>query len=524
MGDDSRLHSYLLGRFRLEGAQGLIRLPTRKVELLLAYLALHPQRHTRDKLATLNWGEFREAQAKASLRNALATLRKQAGDDLLLADRETVQLNPLSGLWVDALEFRAQATTFLAEPLPDPTTLNPELYQGELLTDFDADWLLAEREYYHVLYQDALLRLIQQLRVRGEYAGAIKLSEQLLAYEPANEPAHQHLMFCYLAIGERHKALKQYESCLRLLQEELGVEPQPETVALYQRLKKSAPSASAPELLWTNLPNPLTSFVGREPQVAEIKDLLQTSTTRLLTLVGSGGSGKTRLALQVARQVAKLFEAGVWWVELAPVADPAFVPQAVAKVLSIRESSGQSFLESLISYLRSRQLLLVLDNCEHLIIACAQLAEALLQACPQLQILATSRETLGVTGEYLWPVPSLAVPEPSLPLGVDELKSYEAIQLFMERAKAIRPDFKLTPQNGPTVAQICRRLDGIPLALELAAARIKVLPPEQIAARLDNRFNLLTGGNRAALPRQQTLRATMDWSYELLEAEEQLLF
>src|SRR5688572_384597 len=271
MEDEVRLRLYLLGHFRLEDPQGSIRLPTRKVELLLAYLALHPQPHTRDKLATLNWGEFSEAQAKASLRNALATIRKQGGDDLLLADRETVQLNPLHGLWVDALEFRTQATAFLAAPLPDPASLKPELYQGELLADFEADWLLAEREYYHVLYQDALLRLIQQLRVRAEYEGAIKLAEQLLAHEPANEVAHQHLMFCYLTIGERHKALKQYESCLRLLQEELGVDPQPETVALYQRLKKSAPAAFTPELLWTNLPNPLTSFIGREPQVAEIK-------------------------------------------------------------------------------------------------------------------------------------------------------------------------------------------------------------------------------------------------------------
>jgi DNA-binding SARP family transcriptional activator len=332
------LRLYLFGRFRLEDAQRPIPLPTRKVEALLAYLALHPEVHAREKLAALLWGDYPDAQARASLRNALAILRKLIGDELLLADRETTQLNPSYPLWIDALEFHRQATPFLAGSLPDPADIKIELYQGDLLTDFYDDWILAEREVYQRLYLETLLRLTQTMRSQGEYHRAIELAERLLVRDPAHEPAHQTLMFCYLALGDRHAALKQYEACRRALYDELAVEPQPETTALYERIKHTPSLSPVATARLTNLPHPLTRFIGREHDVAEIKSLLlgkdePEAAARLVTLTGPGGCGKTRLAIEVAHQMIDRFDDGVWWVELAPVADPAFVAQAVAALM-----------------------------------------------------------------------------------------------------------------------------------------------------------------------------------------------
>jgi predicted ATPase/tetratricopeptide (TPR) repeat protein/DNA-binding XRE family transcriptional regulator len=270
-----------------------------------------------------------------------------------------------------------------------------------------------------------------------------------------------------------------------------------------------------------NLPLQLTSFIGREKEMAEVERLI--STARLVTLTGPGGAGKTRLALQVAAGVVDNFPEGVWLVELAALADPALVPQTVAAVLGLREVPGRGITETLLDYLRSKRLLLVLDNCEHLVQACAELAETLLRACPQLTILTTSREALAIAGESTYPVPALSLPDPEQIRSMGVLTQSEAVQLFVERATAVMPKFALTSENVLAVAEICRQLDGMPLAIELASARVKVMRVEQIAARLNDRFRLLTAGSRTALPRHQTLQALIDWSYDLLSAPEQLL-
>jgi predicted ATPase/DNA-binding CsgD family transcriptional regulator/DNA-binding XRE family transcriptional regulator len=269
------------------------------------------------------------------------------------------------------------------------------------------------------------------------------------------------------------------------------------------------------------LPLQLTSFVGRQHEVAEIRALLQQR--RLVTLVGAGGVGKTRLALQVAAEAVAGYPDGVWMVDLAPIAEAALVPKAVASVLDVREQPDRPLAETLIDALRQEHLLLLLDNCEHLVQPAAVLVQSLLQGCPGLCVLATSRHALRAPGETVWWVPSLSLPEPDASAIAEHVARSEAAQLFVERARAVRPEFGVTNENAASVAEVCRKLDGIPLALELAAARVLVLSAEQIAARLDDRFKLLTGGSPTALPRQQTLRGTLDWSYELLSAPEQML-
>ena len=271
----------------------------------------------------------------------------------------------------------------------------------------------------------------------------------------------------------------------------------------------------------TTFPSNSPRFIGRERELADAKARL--ASARLLTLIGPGGTGKTRMGLQLAADLLPSYSDGVWVAELAPIADPSLVLQTVASVFGVREQQGMSVRELLIDFLRDKDVLLVVDNCEHLVDACAQLIEQLLQACPNLKIVASSREALGIAGETVYRVPSLSLPDAAEATRA-ALAQSESVQLFVERASAANPKFSLDDQNAVAIAQICRRLDGIPLALELAAARLTVFSAEQVASRLDDRFRLLTGGSRTALPRQQTLRALIDWSYDLLSEPERKLF
>ena len=270
-----------------------------------------------------------------------------------------------------------------------------------------------------------------------------------------------------------------------------------------------------------NLPQQLTSFVGRTRELAEIKSQLERS--RLLTLTGSGGTGKTRLSLQVVAEVLEQFPGGVWLVELAPLTDPNLVPQLVAHVLNVNEVPGEPLTKTLVAALKERQLLLVLDNGEHVLDACAKLVDSLMRDCPKVRILLSSREPLGIAGESTYRVPSLSLPSRKAEYTPETLIQFEAVNLFVERAILIKPDFTITKNNVTTLVQVCHQLDGIPLAIELAAARIRSMPIEQLATRLEDRFRILTGGSRTALPRQQTLRALIDWSYDLLEENQKAL-
>jgi len=275
--------------------------------------------------------------------------------------------------------------------------------------------------------------------------------------------------------------------------------------------------------LRNNLPIQLTSFIGREQELADVRGLVARS--RLVTLTGAGGSGKTRLALQVAAELADETHDGVWIVDLAPLSEPELVAATVAAVLAVRDEPGRTVSETLIDVMVDSNLLVVLDNCEHLIDACATLADAVLRGCPGVQILATSREPLGIGGERVYRVPSMALPPESTAIAVagTDLSRFEAVRLFLERARDHRPDFVLDDTVAATVVSVCRRLDGIPLAIELAAARLRSMSIVDIAGRLDNRFHLLAGGSRTALARHQTLRALIDWSYDLLDDKERVV-
>ena len=271
-----------------------------------------------------------------------------------------------------------------------------------------------------------------------------------------------------------------------------------------------------------NLPAQMTSFIGREKEMAEIKQAINEH--RLVTLTGSGGTGKTRLSLQVSADLLDQFRDGVWFIELAPLTNPDLIPQTILSIFGIREQPGRTALQTLIDYLHERNLLLILDNCEHLIDVCAKIADAVLNNGSAIKILATSREALGIKGEATWHVPSLSLPDTNHLPRIEQLSQYEAVQLFIERAMLAQPHFSVTKDNAPAIAQICSRLDGIPLAIELAAARVKTMGIDQVSVRLDHRFRLLTGGARTSLPRQQTLRATIDWSHNLLSNAEKILF
>ncbi|HWE64519.1 MAG TPA: helix-turn-helix domain-containing protein, partial [Chloroflexota bacterium] len=334
------------------------------------------------------------------------------------------------------------------------------------------------------------------------------------------------------AISDLERGVKRWPrpETLQLLAVALNLTPEDRTALASAGRRPSSPRISTesrqphpapPPVPTSNLPVQLTSFIGREREQTEVRTLLETH--HLVTIAGPGGAGKTRLALQVAGDLVSAYPDGVWLVELAQLSNPTLVPQEVASVLGLREQPDRALSVTIAEYLKSRQALLVLDNCEHLISACLELVAVLLGSCPQLRVLVTSREGLRVPGETIYQVPSLSLPDPGRAYTPEQLLAFEAIQLFMERVRERRFDFALTAANASAVAQICCRLDGIPLAIELAAARIGVLSAEDIAERLADAFRLLASGPRTAPPRHQTLRAALDWSHTLLGEQEQAL-
>lgn len=509
----------------------LPKLRTRKGYWLLALLVLrHGRPVERDWIAGTLWPDSDQSQAYASLRRALTDLRQAIGADAMRLCAPTPQTLclDLTGARVDVLDFDAAVST------GDPAALQQavELYAGPLLEGCTEIWVLQERETREQAYLAALETLARQALTTRDYTAAIGCLRRVVGCDPLRESAQRRLMEALVADGDVAAAMQVYRDLRILLRSELNTDPSPETTALFQQIRsharqkteapppvsRSSAAASPP----SRIPHPLTELIGREKEVAEIESLL--AGARLMTLVGTGGVGKTRLAIQIAEELCEDYADGVFFVELASLADEALIGQAVVAVVGAQEQAGQSLEDSLLEYLRARRVLLILDNCEHLLAACARWSARLLGDCPHLRILATSRQSLGLTGERVWRVPSLSLPDREHTFHEEKetipiLMESAAVRLFAERARQAAPDFRITAGSVRTIARICHRLDGIPLAIELAAARVKALSLEQIAARLNDRFRLLTG-SPAALPRQRTLQAAMDWSYDLLSERE----
>lgn len=537
------LRIHLLGGFRvwvgdrpIESAEWRLR----KARHLVQLLALAPaHRLPREQAIDMLWPHLQPHAAANSLRQTIHKARRILEPDrgtapqFLQSEGDILRLCPAEPLRVDAEAFRLAADE--ARRLQDRAAhlAAIELYAGELLPDEPyEDWTIALRELLHESYLTLLTNLARLYEEEGEIAQAIASLQRILEGDPAREEAHVGLMRLYALGGQRPLSLRQYRRLREALRRELEAEPDPASDQLYRDiLAHRFPPASracarllpaeAPRATRHNLPAPVSSFVGRRHEIAELQEIL--SNTRLLSLTGVGGCGKTRLAIELARGLVEDYRDGVWLVELAPLTDASLVVRAVAGVFGVREVPGRPLEETLGAHLRDKHLLIVLDNCEHLLQVCAELVDTLQRSAPRLGVLVTSREALRIGGEVLWRVPPLSVPN-GRPASPDQLQRFEAVRLFAERACLGNPAFALSDQNAAAVAEVCRRLDGMPLAIELAAARIRVLSAEQIAARLDQRLTLLVGGSRVVAPRHQTLRAVVDWSFNLLSERERLLF
>ncbi|MCA1718588.1 MAG: LuxR C-terminal-related transcriptional regulator [Actinobacteria bacterium] len=535
---------WLLGGFRVSVGSRTVeenRWRLKKAASLVKLLALAPDHKMhREQVMDLLWPDL-EAEAATnnlhrtlhSARHALEPQTPAADSRYLRLGDEQIELCPEGSLWVDAEVFEETAAT--ARRARDPAACRAalDLYAGELLPgDRYEAWAEDRREGLRQTYLSLLLEIAGLHKERENYEPAIEALRKVVAEEPAHEAAHAGLVRLYALTGRRDEALKQYERLREDLRRELDREPNVASRRLHEEILANRfspthppgerPTEDAERARQHNLPAARTSFVGRERELVELKRAL--AMTRLLTLTGAGGCGKTRLALEVAKDLVGAYPGGVWLVELASLSDPALVPNAVAAALGVRERPDLPLTAALVDAIGSRRMLLVLDNCEHLIEACARLVDALLRSCEHLRVLATSREALEVAGEVNWLVPSLTVPDAGRLPATQRLAQYEAVQLFLERARSRLPTFVLTPENARAVVKVCQRLDGIPLAIELATARMTALAVEQIAERLEDSLGLLTTGSRTAAPRHRTLKATLSWSYELLSEPERALF
>jgi predicted ATPase/DNA-binding SARP family transcriptional activator/DNA-binding CsgD family transcriptional regulator len=539
----------LLGGFRISVGSRTIgedgwRL--RKARSLIKLLALAPgHRMHREQIMEWLWPDLDPKAAANNLHYALHVARRvlepasATSSCQLQFHGNRLALCPDGSLWIDVEAFEAAAATArrTREPTAYQTALN--LYAGDLLPgDRYENWAEDRRRELREAVLSLLVELATLHEEREEFELAIEALRRAIAVEPVREEAHAGLMRLHALSGRHAEALRQYEQLRELLSQELCTEPSTASRRLREEILEGwfppspSPARSTtengrsaegpPGITRHNLPADRSSFVGREREVLEAKREL--AMTRLLTLIGTGGCGKTRLAVAVAKDLVSAYPDGAWLVKLAPLSEPELVPQAVAEALSVREQPGRPLDATLADHLRTKEMLLILDNCEHLVEAAADLEDGLLDACPRLRVLATSREAMRIPGEVVWRVPSLSAPDPEDPASAEELGCYEAVRLFLERARSRRPGFELTEENAGTVAEICRRLDGIPLAIELAAARVGVLSVEQIAARLDDSLGLLRSGGRTSELRHQTLRGTLDWSYALLNPAEKNLF
>lgn len=518
----------LLGRFKVQSGGEPVELPSRPAQMLLAYLSLQPGiRHRREKIAGRFWAESTESNARGNLRNALWKLRQAIGDEMFEADKSSLELSQRQAIHIDA----AQLEIWPEEANRTEEWIQwAELYKGELLPGWYEEWVVRERERLEALFQRHMPVALEAMVEEQRWNAVLKWAEHWIALGHVPEPAYRALMTAHAVLGDSAAVAATYERCAEALRSELGVEPSPETKSHYEALAAGERPESSragqerkPPEAQHNLPAKTTTFIGREGEIDELTGLLAGSEHRLVTITGPGGSGKTHLALQVGRRLTGAFPDGVWFTDLSQLSDPDLIPSSIASVVDIKGQGDLSALEGLHEYLASREILLLLDNFEHLIEG-APIVGELLSSAEDLKCLVTSREPLRVYGERELPLRPLSLPEANGKPTLDTLEKSESVQLFHDRAAAIDPHFELTNDNADKVAEICRRLDGLPLAIELAAARVRMFPPKALLDQLDNRLATLTGGPRDAPARHRTLRNTLEWSHSLLSSNEQALF
>jgi predicted ATPase/DNA-binding SARP family transcriptional activator len=537
----------------------IVEVPGARLRALLIMLALHPgQPVPASQLIDGLWPEEMPAAAANALQALVSRLRRALPEPVIESRPPGYQLkiDPRS---TDIVRFENLAAAGRAQLREDPALAGQTLRQalalwrGPALTDVaETDFGQAAIARLDELRLTAIEHRIDADLRTGNTSSLVAELEGLVVAYPMREPLAARLMRALHAAERRSAALEVYERTRKRLVSQLGVEPSAELAALHLDILRdeppgepgatNPPPVSFANRVHTNLRAELTSFVGRDTELRHVAELL--GAHRLITLTGPGGAGKTRLAVEAARAELPAMPDGVWLVELAPVTDPADVTSTVLGTLGLREQVlvyptrprrlmaetplPPDELSRLLSALAAKRTLLVLDNCEHLIAAAAALADRVLAACPQVLILATSREPLNITGEALWTVGPLTLPpDPAatpLPAERAVVQDSASVRLLTQRARAVVPGFEVTEDNAPAVAMICRALDGMPLAIELAAARLRTMAPEQVAARLSDRFQLLTGGSRTAMPRHQTLRAVVDWSWDLLDDAERALW
>jgi predicted ATPase/DNA-binding SARP family transcriptional activator len=535
----------LLGPFQVTlNSQPITNFAYDKVRALLAYLAVEADHfHRRETLATLFWPDHSPKLARQNLRQSLATLRRaikdrDASPPFLLVDGDTVQFNRSDNIWLDVAALCAHLKAS-EHTHPHPTLETcphcirhleeaVALYRGDFLVDLllgDSDafetWAVTCRERLRTQALTALYHITRHYLRQGAYSQAQTYALRQVELAPYHEEAHRQLMRILARTGQRSAALAQYETCCRILTEELGVEPAQQTQALYERIRSAGKTSPH------NLPPPLTSLIGREGDLQQLAERLATPNCRLLTLTGLGGIGKTRLALQTAQEHIGVFLHGVYFVPLAALSSDEFLASTIADALGLSFSGEKDPQTQLLNYLRAKEMLLVLDSFEHLLSSPDQerrgenLLLDILKVAPEVKIMVTSRERLNLQAEWVFEVRGLAFPKKILN---EEIENYSAIQLFFRRARRVEREFSLSDATKTVVGRICQLVEGLPLGIELAAASVATLSCEQIATQIERNRDTLATTMRDVPARHRSIRAVFEHSWNLLTEDEQRVF
>ena len=547
---------YLLGSPRTELDGVALEVDRRKAIALLIYLALSPQRHRRDALATLLWPDYDQRSARGNLRRTLSVLNRAVGEGWLEIDRESVTLIRQPQLWIDVEEFRQLMAIGEGHDHPKDESCSDcltalsraaALYRDDFLTGFSLedspafdDWQLFQAEDLRQALAEALAQLVRGYAAEADFKAALGYARRWLALDPLHEPVHRHLMQLYAWSGDRAAALRQYDACVRLFEEELGLPPDEETTSLYDQIRTGAleqppkadrkdppklpagsPVAQPPPPSRAssrhNLPAQTTPFIGREPELEALTRLIDEPALRLVTILGPGGMGKTRLALETATAQLEHFSHGVYFVALAPLESSDPMVGTIAEALKFSFYEGGTQAQQLLDYLREKSILLVLDNFEHVLDG-ADLISEILQGAPAVKILTTSRERLKLSGETVFALEGLGIPEDEPAL------DQSAIQLFIQTAGQLRPDFDPSPADLPAIGHICRLVQGMPLGIILAATWLELLSLEEIAAEISKSLDFLETEMRDLPERQRSMRAVFDHSWHLLSEAERAVF